>query len=134
MRTERFGIPPNEGQNKPDAQSDFDEEKALFEIMTPEEQQKELALRERLKNDPSKIIEDASVLLGLSGEDAKKLIEERFSIAHDYMVDGIKSLTKFLQNLKSELEGSVNEDEKTKIRKNYLEKLKTANEYLTGLD
>ena len=50
------------------------------------------------------------------------------------MVDGIKSLTVFLEKLKGELESAKNEEQKNGIRKKYLEQLQRANEYLTGLD
>ena len=60
---EKFPIQSDE-EKKQEVSGEFDEEKALFDMMTPEEQQRELVLREKLKADPSKIIEHAHDLLG----------------------------------------------------------------------
>ena len=130
-------VPPQEEKNEVSEQEEYDrEQEELFQLMTPEEQQEELARRQKTKEslDRSKIIDNMPTLLGISEEEAQKLFGERMSIARDYMVDGSDSLIKFLQKLKNELETVTTDEEKTEIRKKYLGQFITANEYLTVLN
>lgn len=136
---EGFGVPvsPQEEKKELNEQDEYEkEQEELFNFMTPEEQQEELARRQKQKEslERSKIIDDMPALLGINEEEAYKLYKERMSIAQDYMVDGSDSLINFLQKLKNELEADSTDEEKKEIRKKYFERFEIANEYLTGLN